>query len=78
MYTHEKDAQGKVNMEMIHCNMIQLFEQLRSFINVASSDCRDPFDAGLADVVLYFKASIEWINSPLFHLIYFILFVARP
>lgn len=60
MYTHNSAAQRHaVNMEMIHCNLTELFEQLRSFINVTSSDCRDPFEASLVEVGLYFKPSIE-------------------
>lgn len=63
MYTHYNAAQSHaVNMETIPSNLTELFEQVRSFINVASSDCRDPFEAGLVEVVLYFKASIEEMN----------------
>lgn len=46
-------------MEIIHCNRTELFEQLRSFIKDASSDCGDPSEAGLGEMFLYFKASKE-------------------
>lgn len=52
MNTHNNAAQSHtVYMEMIQCNLSELFEQLRSFI-VASSACRDPLQASLVEVVL--------------------------
>lgn len=42
MYPHYNAAQSHaVDMETIPFNLTELFEQLRSFINVPSSDCGD-------------------------------------